>query len=128
MRVQVVPCLAAAAALLLAGAVRAVDAPPKTAELTALGASAFAKRCAPCHGGKGEGDGVAAKALKQRPRNLVTEPLRNGSTVTQVFATITTGVQGTAMAPFKHLPEEERWALAYFVLGLREGAAAPAKQ
>ncbi len=113
---------AAAAALLLAAAARAAAPPKKTPELVAKGQTSFAKFCVTCHGPKGEGDGPAAKALKPKPRNLVTEPLKNGSTAAGVFETLSTGVKGTAMVPFKQLSEDDRWAIAYFVMSLRDGA------
>ena len=110
------------AALLLAAAARAADAPKRTPELVARGQASFAKLCASCHGPAGAGDGPAAKALNPKPRNLVTEPLKNGATAEGVFQTLSTGVKGTAMVPFKHLSEDDRWALSYYVLSLREGA------
>jgi mono/diheme cytochrome c family protein len=109
----------AAAALLLAPAARAGAPPKKTPELLEKGKTSFARNCASCHGPKGEGDGVAAKALNPKPRNLVTEPLKNGSKPSQVFDTLATGIKGTGMIAYKHLPEEERWALAYYVLSLK---------
>jgi mono/diheme cytochrome c family protein len=109
----------AGAALLVAPAARAGDAPNKTPELLERGKASFARNCASCHGPKGEGDGIAAKALNPKPRNLVTEPLKNGSRVADVFGTLATGVKGTGMIAYKHLPEEERWALAYYVLSLK---------
>ncbi len=119
---QKISIAAFAAALLLGSAARAAEAPKKTPELVAKGQTDFAKYCASCHGKAGAGDGVAAKALNPKPRNLVTEPLKNGATPAGVFQTLSTGVKGTAMVPFKHLSEEDRWALSYFVLSLREGA------
>jgi mono/diheme cytochrome c family protein len=116
------PIAALAAALLLASAARAAEAPRKTPELVAKGQASFAKYCASCHGPKGEGDGPAARALKPKPRNLVTEPLKNGTTPAGVFETLNGGVKGTAMVPFKHLSEEDRWALSYYVMSLRDGA------
>ena len=38
------------------------------------------------------------------------------------FETLSTGVKGTAMVAFKHLSEEDRWGLAYYVTSLRDGA------
>jgi mono/diheme cytochrome c family protein len=121
MTVPPLALLAAAASLLLTSPARA-DAPRRTPELLEKGRSSFAKNCASCHGPKGEGDGVAAKALNPRPRNLVTEPLANGPGVEKVFETLDTGRKGTAMIAFKHLPEDERWALAYYVLSLKDPA------
>ncbi len=113
---------AVAAAFLLASAARAAEAPKRTPELVEKGKTDFAKYCAACHGPKGEGDGPAARALKPKPRNLVTEPLKSGATAAGVHETLETGVKGTAMASFKHLPDEDRWALTYYVLSLRGGA------
>lgn len=113
---------ALAAVLLLASAARAAGAPKRTPELVAKGQASFAKYCASCHGPKGEGDGPAAKALKPKPRNLATEPLKSGATAEGIYGTLSTGVKGTAMVPFKHLSDEDRWALSYYVLSLRDGA------
>ncbi len=112
---------ALAAAILLASVVRAAEPPKKTPELVAKGQADFAKYCATCHGPKGEGDGPASKALKPKPRNLVTEPLKNPG-VAGVHETLSSGVKGTAMMAFKQLSEEDRWALSYYVLSLQAGA------
>jgi mono/diheme cytochrome c family protein len=111
--------LVAAAAVLLAASARA-EPPKRTPELLEKGKASFATNCASCHGLRGEGDGIAAKALNPKPRNFVTEPLAHGPGVEQVFETLSTGRPGTAMIAFKHLPEDERWALAYYVLSLKE--------
>jgi len=111
--------LAAAAALLLTTAARAAEPPRKTPELLEKGKASFGVNCASCHGPKGEGDGVAAAALNPKPRNFSTDQLKNGAKVGQVFETLDKGVQGTAMIAFTHLPEDERWALAYYVVDLR---------
>ena len=104
--------LALCALLLGASAAQAAQ-PERTAALVERGKSAYARNCVACHGPKGEGDGVAAKSLKPKPRNLVTEPLAGGAPA--VFEALGKGVKGTGMIAYKHLPEEERWALSYFV-------------
>jgi mono/diheme cytochrome c family protein len=114
------------AALLLAafvlGAPAALAAPPeRTPALVERGRTSYARNCVACHGPKGEGDGVAAKALKPKPRNLVTEPPPGGAPA--VFEVLGKGVKGTGMIAYRHLPEEERWAIAYYVEGLGAGAA-----
>jgi high-affinity iron transporter len=119
--------VAAATVLLVPSAARAADGPARTPELVAAGKASFAKRCVACHGPNGAGDGIMAKALKPPPRNLVTDPLKNGATPGEVFTTLTNGVPGTAMASLKGIPEEERWALAYYVVSLREDAGKAAK-
>ena len=115
------PFTALAAALLLASVARAAEPPKKTPELVAKGQATFAKYCATCHGPKGEGDGPAAKALNPKPRNFKTEALKSPG-VAGVHETVSNGVKGTAMIPFKHLSDEDRWALSYYVLSLKDGA------
>lgn len=110
----------ASAAVLAWAAGASAGAPPrKTAEIVAKGKASYEVNCASCHGDKGLGDGVAAAALEPKPRNLVLGTFKQGSKPEQVFATLGSGVAGTTMAPFGHLAEEERWAIAYYVLELR---------
>jgi mono/diheme cytochrome c family protein len=116
---------AISAALLVWAAGAAAGAPPKkTSELVAKGKASYEVNCASCHGDKGLGDGVAAAALEPKPRNLVADKFRQGSKPEQVFATLAKGVDGTTMVPFGHLPEDERWGLAYYVLELRGAKSA----
>jgi mono/diheme cytochrome c family protein len=120
MMTRLASTLALGAALLCAPA--ALAAPPeRTPALLEKGKASYARNCVACHGPKGEGDGVAAKALKPKPRNLVTEPLQGGAAA--VFEVLGHGVKGTGMIAYKHLSEEERWAIAYHVAGLGGGAA-----
>ena len=122
MSVKAIAWQAVVAALLLAPSARAAEPPKRTPELVEKGKASFEKNCASCHGPKGEGDGPLAKSFNPKPRNLATEPLANGPGVEKVFETLSTGRKGTAMMAFRHLPEEERWALAYYVMSLREDA------
>ncbi len=48
-------------------------------------------------------------------------PLPGGAKA--VFDILTAGKTGTAMIAYRHLSDEERWAIAYFVDGLAKGAA-----
>ena len=114
--------LAAIAAVLVATAARAAAPPMRTPELLEIGKVSFSLNCASCHGAKGEGDGVSAEALDPKPTNFTTDRLKNGAKVGQVFETLAKGVPGTAMIAFTHLPENERWALAYYVVDLRAKA------
>lgn len=102
-------------AMLLAGAAHATG-PEATPALIEKGKTSFTTNCVPCHGEKGDGTGVAAAALNPKPRNFNTEPFKNGNTPDAVFKTLTTGLPGTVMVAFAHLPEEERWALTHYVL------------
>ncbi len=111
--------MAAAVVVLLAPAARAGEPPKKTPQLVEKGKASFALNCAACHGAKGEGDGAAAAALNPKPRNFAKDPFKHGSSVAQVYETLGTGSPGTAMIAFKHLPDEERWGLAFYVLDLK---------
>jgi mono/diheme cytochrome c family protein len=112
--------LAAGAAIVLATAAGAA-APRKTPDLVAKGKESYAMNCAACHGDSGKGDGVAGGALDPKPRNLVTGKFTRGAAPAQVFETVSKGLEGSTMVGYAHLPEEERWALTYYVLDLRGG-------
>jgi mono/diheme cytochrome c family protein len=96
-------------------------APKESPELLAKGKAIFDAQCALCHGEKGDPDtSVAGKAMNPKPRNLATDAFKTGDSPDKVFDSISKGLPGTAMAPFGHLPEEDRWALTYHVLGMRK--------
>lgn len=105
-------------------------APAKDQALLDKGKAAFNTNCAACHGEKGDGTGPAAAALNPKPRNYTTEAFKQGDKVDDVFKSITDGVKGTQMVAFNYLPETDRWAMAYWVLELKNAgkpaAAAPA--
>ncbi len=113
--IKIIALPIAAAALLFALTARAGAPPKKTTELIDKGRTSFQTNCSACHGPKGEGDGAAAAALDPKPRNLATTSLKP----TKVFETLGKGVPGTAMVAFTHLPEDERWALSYYVADLK---------
>lgn len=116
--------LAVAALLFTAAALGAAPAPSN--ELLEKGKAAFTINCVPCHGPKGAGDGPAAVALTPKPRNYTTDVFKNGDKVENVFKTVSEGIKDTAMVAYGHLPEQDRWALAYYVLELR-AAGKPAE-
>ncbi len=128
MREKRVMSMAAVGMVLLTTVARAAEPPKKTPELLEIGKVSFNLNCASCHGAKGEGDGVAAAALNPKPRNFTTDALKNGAKVGQVFDTLGKGVPGTAMIAFTHLPDDERWALAYYVVDLRAKASKAKKK
>jgi high-affinity iron transporter len=93
--------------------------PKRSPELLARGEATYVVYCIACHGQTGAGDGSVAPTLNPRPRNFATDKFRQGARVEQIFETLRTGVPGTAMVKFTNLSEEERWALAWYVLELR---------
>lgn len=104
----------------------APKAPRVTPQLLALGKKIYTQQCAACHGVRGRGDGEAAYLLYPKPRDFVAANYRLVSTWDRVptdedlFNTITRGMPGSAMPSWGHLPEEQRWALVYYIKSLAE--------
>jgi cytochrome c oxidase cbb3-type subunit I/II len=104
-----------------------IDQPPEpSAELLTRGSEVWKQaKCWECHGQTGKGDGEKAAALKDDfgfpilPADLTTGQFKSGPVVQDIFRTMTTGLSGTPMPSYQQaLPDEDRWALAYFVLAL----------
>ena len=117
---------------LVAGSTVWAAAPKSTPALIAKGKASYATNCLACHGEKGEGNGPAGQYLLPKPRNFAAEPFKKGNKPDEVFKSITDGVQGSTMVSFARLPEEERWALTYYVLDFqpktKPGAAKKARK
>ena len=82
-------------------------------------------KCWECHGQTGKGDGEKAAGLKDdfgfpvRPADLTSGQFKSGPSVVDIFRTMSTGLSGTPMPSFRDsLSEQDRWALAYYVLSL----------
>lgn len=79
------------------------------------GAQLFQTQCSACHGVQGHGDGPMAAALDPKP-TVLSEPERaRERSLFALYQVISNGVKGTAMVSFAALPDEDRWALAFFV-------------
>jgi cytochrome c oxidase cbb3-type subunit I/II len=82
-------------------------------------------KCWECHGQTGKGDGEKAAGLKDdfgfpiRPADLTSGQFKSGPSVQDIFRTMSTGLSGTPMPSYRDsLSEQDRWALAYYVLAL----------
>jgi len=82
-------------------------------------------KCWECHGETGKGDGQKAAGLTDdpgfpiRPANLRAGQFKSGSSVTDIFRTISRGLSGTPMPSYGDaFPDADRWALAYYILSL----------
>jgi mono/diheme cytochrome c family protein len=72
--------------------------------------------CASCHGDEGRGDGLAAPSLPIKPRNFTAGRFHRGSTTTDIYTSIATGLDGTPMGSFsKVLGPDDLWDIAMFV-------------
>jgi cytochrome c oxidase cbb3-type subunit I/II len=98
--------------------------PPATAALLARGKDLYQKaKCWECHGDTGKGDGPSANQLTDdfdlpiRPADFTKGQFKGGSHVTDIFRTMTLGLDGTPMPSFADsMNDDERWAISYFVL------------
>ena len=77
----------------------------------------YARNCASCHGDHGGGDGPAGAALDPPPTDFLDVERARQRSLYGLYNTITLGVNGTGMASFAALPEEDRWSLAFHVGG-----------
>jgi cytochrome c oxidase cbb3-type subunit I/II len=102
------------------------DPPKPTPQLVARGKDLYVKaKCFQCHGDTGKGDGVSAPDLSDdlkfpiRPADFTRGQFKGGSTVSDVFRTMSLGLDGTPMPSYADsMNEEERWAISYYVLSL----------
>lgn len=101
----------------LVAAYQVAVAPRRAPEL-ARGRALYAESCAICHGASGRGDGPQAARLEPPPANLSDRQRQGQRSLTDLYNTITLGVDGTAMAGFSRLSDEDRWALAFEAGGL----------
>lgn len=73
--------------------------------------------CVSCHGKGGKGDGAAAAALNPRPADWTAKKIQEESDG-ELFWKITTG-RG-AMPAWRHIPENDRWALVQYIRTLKK--------
>lgn len=88
-------------------------APAKAPDL-ARGTASFRQNCAACHGEAGDGHGPDAAKLDTPPIAFTDVDRARQRSVFGLYQVITQGLDGTAMASFKGLPADERWALAFY--------------
>ena len=92
-----------------------VSVAPKSAPDLKAGAKRYQALCAACHGAEGGGDGAAGAKLEPAPSDFLDRNRMAQRSIYGLYNTITLGVEGTGMASYRHLSEEERWALAFHV-------------
>jgi DMSO reductase family type II enzyme heme b subunit len=88
------------------------------------GKALYEKKCALCHGEKGDGNGPAAATLDPKPRDFTkgkykirTTPSGQPPSDQDLFRIITDGMPETSMPPWKVLPEKNRWNLVAYIKG-----------
>ena len=91
-------------------------AEPEDEAQVAQGADIYEVRCATCHGDEGRGDGPGAGTVPPaRDFHDPADEWTNGTSPLAIFNTLDQGIEGTAMTPFGHLPDDELWAMVHFV-------------
>lgn len=85
------------------------------------GKKVFLSRCAVCHGPKGDGQGVAAKAMKVKPRNFIKGKYRLGGEFEQLFKTVSQGIPNSPMPAWKgELSSQEIKSVVLYILSLKK--------
>lgn len=98
---------------------------PAQAPDLARGAALYQPLCATCHGATGAGGGPAAANLDPAPVDFTDEARARERSVFALYQVITQGLEGTAMASYAGLPDDDRWALAFHVGGIAYPAPSP---
>ena len=108
----VVVCLA----MVIPATARQQNAVPSTPKSVADGGNLYNRSCASCHGKAGTGDGPAAKQLNPKPSNLVDAEWAHGTSDSEIFAVIRSGVPKTAMKGFaSKMTEREIWDILNYL-------------
>ncbi|MGH8571879.1 MAG: c-type cytochrome, partial [Gammaproteobacteria bacterium] len=94
--------------------IRAFPVPlaPPNAPDPARGAALYAENCAACHGANGDAKTPIAAGMDPPPIAFTDRTRANERSIFALYQVIDQGLEGTAMASFRHLPAEDRWALA----------------
>jgi high-affinity iron transporter len=88
---------------------------PKSVPDLSRGKSLYAVQCVSCHGATGNGDGPLAATLDPEPIAFTDADRAKSRSLMALYQVISQGVNGTSMPSFATLPEEDRWALAFFI-------------
>ena len=102
---------------------RAPGSVPDLAGAVAL----YQANCASCHGATGAGDGPAGAGLDPPPIDFTDATRARQRSVFALQQVIDQGLEGTSMVSYAHLPEDQRWALAFYVGQLAFPAEAAAR-
>lgn len=86
-------------------------APPKVA----AGAAVYQAQCAACHGATGNGDGPAGLRLEPRPVAFTDRERARERSTFALYQVLSQGIEGTSMPSFQSIPEDDRWALAFYL-------------
>jgi len=95
---------------------------PRRLPNLAAGKRLYLENCAQCHGESGKGDGPGRSSMNPKtpaPANFTDPDRMAGLSPFKAFNTASFGIDGTAMASFAALTEEQRWQVAFYLFTLR---------
>jgi high-affinity iron transporter len=93
---------------------------PRTAPDLALGGRLYQADCAACHAADGSSRTPTALQLSPLPADLRSAERMDPYTPYRAFNLLALGLEGTAMPAYPTLSEDERWALSFYTLTLRQ--------
>jgi high-affinity iron transporter len=76
------------------------------------GQALYAQNCASCHGSAGDAKTPLAATMDPPPIAFADRERARERSLFALYQVIDQGLEGTAMASFGHLPEDDKWALA----------------
>jgi DMSO reductase family type II enzyme heme b subunit len=85
------------------------------------GKAVYERKCALCHGVKGDGKGPAAELLVPKPRDFTAGVYKIRTTANKIptdrdlYDVITQGMPGTSMPAWDVLPDKDRWNVVAYV-------------
>jgi len=86
------------------------------------GKQLYEQNCASCHGQEGRGNGPSGASLDPPPRNLTSlEGWKRGTRISDIFRTLTLGLEGTQMSGYEYLTPAERFELTHYVQSFAQG-------
>lgn len=88
-------------------------APAKVPDMSRA-AALFAENCAACHGDAGKSPPAEFAKLDPPPIDFTDRARARQRSAFGLYQVITQGLEGTTMASFASLPNEDRWALAFY--------------
>ena len=86
---------------------------PKQAPDLARGEQLFQQNCATCHGAKGDAKTPLARRLDPPPIAFTDRDRAGQRSPFALYQVINQGLEGTGMQSFTHLPDTDKWALAF---------------
>ncbi|MEB2337481.1 MAG: cbb3-type cytochrome c oxidase subunit I [Nitrospirales bacterium] len=107
----------------MSGAASLPGSPQAREEVLSLGKEVYARRCAGCHGAKGDGKGPSAVFLHPKPRDFTTGVFKFRSTAgkdslptdADLYLTLTHGLWGTSMPSMQEIPDRQRGAVVQYL-------------